>query len=272
MSKFDFVSLENIEYEACIDLYRAAPEDVRAVHRIEARDIGPATCLNCLDVEPAMVFRRAVGVGVASPVSEDELDEVIACMQSFGGSYAVPVAPQSRPAELAAWLERRGLTRGYAWMKFFRPCDAAPESTCDLDVRVIGSELGSEFGRIVASGFGLPESVVPWVAALAGRPNWTCVMAFSGRTPVATGAVYVSGDHAWLGFGATLESHRRQGAQAALLARRISEAGALGARVAVTETGERLPGKPSGSYRNILRAGFEEAYLRHNYLPSPTTV
>jgi hypothetical protein len=41
---------------------------------------------------------------------------------------------------------------------------------------------------------------------------------------------------------------------------------ARGARTAVTETGERLPDKPSNSYRNILRAGFHERYLRHNYL------
>ena len=37
-------------------------------------------------------------------------------------------------------------------------------------------------------------------------------------------------------------------------------------RVWRTETGERLPDKPSNSYRNILRAGFTEAYVRQNYL------
>lgn len=56
------------------------------------------------------------------------------------------------------------------------------------------------------------------------------------------------------------------GVQAALLARRLSEAAARGAKVAVTETGERLPDQPSHSYRNILRAGFQEMYLRQNYL------
>jgi hypothetical protein len=38
-----------------------------------------------------------------------------------------------------------------------------------------------------------------------------------------------------------------------------------GARVAVTKTDERLPDKPSNSYRNILRAGFKAMYLRQNY-------
>jgi hypothetical protein len=91
-------------------------------------------------------------------------------------------------------------------------------------------------------------------------------MAFAGGTPVAAGAVYVNGGYAWLGLGATLASHRRRGAQNASLARRLGEAAARGARVAVTETGERIPDKASHSYRNILRAGFEEMYLRQNYL------
>ena len=96
-------------------------------------------------------------------------------------------------------------------------------------------------------------------------------MAFAGGAPAAAGAAYVSGEYAWLGFGATLAAHRQHGAQNALLARRLAEAASRGARTAVTETGERLPDKPSNSYRNILRAGFHERYLRQNYLSAPAT-
>ena len=46
----------------------------------------------------------------------------------------------------------------------------------------------------------------------------------------------------------------------------VTHMASRGARTAVTETGERQPDKPSNSYRNILRAGFHERYLRHNYL------
>ena len=151
-------------------------------------------------------------------------------------------------------------------MKFHRPCDRAPHATTDLDVRLIDSDRGGEFGRVVVEGFGLPSTVAPWVGSLAGRANWVCIMAFDGGAPVAAGAVYVNGNHAWLGFGTTLASHRGHGAQTALLARRLNEASTRGARVAVTETGERMPDKPSVSYRNILRAGFEETYVRQNYM------
>jgi GNAT superfamily N-acetyltransferase len=135
---------------------------------------------------------------------------------------------------------------------------------------VVGREHGADFGRVVAEGFGLPESIARWVAALPGRPHWVCAMAFAGSAPAAAGAAYVQGEFAWLGFGATLPAQRRHGAQNALLARRLGEAASRGARIAVTETGERLPDKPSNSYRNILRAGFHERYLRQNYLsPAP---
>jgi GNAT superfamily N-acetyltransferase len=262
----DLAALEDIEFEANIDLFRAAPQDVRAAHAIAVRDIGTATCLTSRGIEPAAMFRRVVRLGAGRPMTEAGLDDVLDYMNESGLRYAVPVAPQAQPPALASWLEARGFTRGYAWMKFCRPCDGAPQAASDLEVRVIGSEHGGEFGRVVAEGFGLPQAVAPWVGVLAGRANWVCVMAFAGGTPVAAGAIYARGDHAWLGLGATLASHRRHGAQSALLARRIREAAARGARVAVTETGERLLDKPSNSYRNILRAGFKETYLRQNYM------
>jgi GNAT superfamily N-acetyltransferase len=266
MTQYDFAALENVEFDATADLYRAVPEDVRAAHAVEVRDVGAATCLTCRGIEPAAVFRRAVRLGVGRATGEAELDQVLAHMNARGLRYVVPVAPDSRPPMLASWLETRGFTRSYAWMKFCRPCDGAPRAASDLEVRVVGAALGGEFGRVVAGGFGLPPAVAPWIGTLAGRANWVCVMAFAEGSPVASGAVYLSGDYAWLGLGATAASHRRRGAQNALLARRLEEAAARGARVAVTETGERLPDKPSNSYRNILRAGFQEMYLRQNYL------
>jgi len=269
MTVKDFVALESVELQAQIDLYRAAPDAVRTAQAIEIRAVGTATCLICRNLEPAATFRRVAGLGVEQPCSESELDKVLVHMNACGQNYVVPVAAQSQPAALASWLTSRGFVRGYAWMKFRRPCVGAPQAPTDLAIRTIGRELSSEFGRVVAEGFGFPPAVAPWIGQLAGRPNWVCVMAFAGPTPVAAGAAYIEGEYAWLGLGATLELHRRHGAQYALLALRLSEAAARGARVAVTETGEHLPDKPSNSYRNILRAGFEEMYLRENYLSPP---
>jgi hypothetical protein len=249
MTRRDFAALENVEYKANIDLYRAAAEDVQIAHAVEARDIGPTACLTGRGTEPAAMFRRALRLGVGRETSEAELDDVVARMNGCGLSYAVPVAPQSQPFAVASWLERRGFARGYGWMKFSRPCNGASYAASDLEVRTIGGDLGADFGRVVVEGCGMPSTVVHWVGSLAARANWVWVMAFDDPVPVAAGAVYLDGDYAWLGLGATLASHRRHGA-----------------RVVVTVTGERLPDRPSVSYRNILRAGFEGTYLRQNYM------
>ena len=270
MTLRDLAALEGVEFAAFIDLYRAAPDEVRAAHAVGMQELAGTTCLTSRGIEPAAIFRRAVGLGLRHAATEIELEDALACMKSRTTSYVVTVAPHSQPAALPSWLEKRGFKRGYAWMKFCRTCDVVPNASSDLEIRVVGRELGGEFGRVVAEGFGLPQSVAPWIGALPGRPNWICVMALADISPVAAGAVYLNGEYAWLGLGTTLPSHRRLGAQTALLARRVSEAAARGAKVAVTETGERLPDKPSHSYRNILRAGFEEMYLRQNYMSPPT--
>jgi hypothetical protein len=82
-------------------------------------------------------------------------------------------------------------------------------------------------------------------------------------------ALFVTGALGWLGVAATLPASRRRGAQEALIAARIRHAAALGCTRLVTETGERTEERPSVSYRNILRAGFAEAYLRPNLVSPP---
>jgi hypothetical protein len=52
------------------------------------------------------------------------------------------------------------------------------------------------------------------------------------------------------------------------LAARIDRARELGLRLLATESGAPLDGEPGPSYRNILRAGFEPAYIRPNYTAS----
>ena len=84
MTPRDFASLENIEFEAGIDFYRAAPEDVRLEHAVEVRNIGPTTCLTCRGFEPAVVFRRAVRLGVGQPTTEAELESVLSYMNELG--------------------------------------------------------------------------------------------------------------------------------------------------------------------------------------------
>ena len=107
-------------------------------------------------------------------------------------------------------------------------------------------------------------------------------VAYDGEAPAGAGALFVHerpslgrvaglgpatlpARAGWLGFGATLPAFRGRGGQSAILAARIEDARQQGCATVETETGELQDGRPSSSYRNILRAGFREAGVRPNY-------
>jgi GNAT superfamily N-acetyltransferase len=156
-------------------------------------------------------------------------------------------------------LDRLGYARGAAWTKFRR--DDAPASPVPTDLRVEETLDVAAFALASGEGTGMPPALAEELSGIVGAPGWHCFVAWDGDEPAASGALYADGELGWLGVGATRPAFRRRGAQSALLAARIEAARRLGVRRLTTETGvERGP-----SYRNILRAGFHEAYERPNW-------
>jgi GNAT superfamily N-acetyltransferase len=210
------------------------------------------------------MLNRVIGLGLGDPASDAVLDQIDAFFHEAGSTrYSISIAPDGEPG-LADRLQARGFTEGYAWMRFVRGLEPAPP--VETALRVEQAEDGELFGRIVAAGFELPPEAGHGFAALAERPAWHLMMAFDGATPVASAALVEHDGVGWFGAAATLPEHRRKGAQNALLAARIERARQLGLDVLTVETGELGEDRPSASYRNILRAGFEELYLRPNFL------
>jgi GNAT superfamily N-acetyltransferase len=125
------------------------------------------------------------------------------------------------------------------------------------------------FGTIAAVGFGMPAWGAELFAHLPGRADWRCYVARVDGEAQACAAMLIEDGIAEFGIAATLEAARGRGCQTALLHRRIGDAAAAGCRTLFVETGERVPDRPSASYRNILEAGFEEAYLRPNWQRRP---
>jgi hypothetical protein len=103
-----------------------------------------------------------------------------------------------------------------------------------------------------------------WLSCLSGRPNWRVFGAFDQGQIVAAGAIWIHGRDAWLGISGTKLTHRRRGAQSALLARRITAAHDAGCTMVTTETGIPFAGETASSFDNIQRAGFKIAYERPN--------
>jgi GNAT superfamily N-acetyltransferase len=219
------------------------------------------------DLPAAQMLNLVLGAEEPSADAGGHLDLALDWMQSRQVSFYVPLAEAAGSEGARALLESRQYERGYAWMKFIRDAHP-PRFSAPAGVEVVAVEDGAgPFGMIAATGFGLPPWASVLFADLHGKAGWHCYLAWVEDEPAACAAMFVDSGVAELGIAATLEPARGRGCQTALLHRRIVDAAAAGCRTLSVKTGERTPGRPSTSYGNILRAGFEEACLRPNWQP-----
>jgi len=236
---------------------------------LSALEIGAALVSVASALPPtAIVVNRAIGLGLRAPETEETVRRMVASYREAGvARFFVHRHSDARPGELVSWLGAAGLEKARGWQKFRRGREAVPDMGTDLRIERIGPEHGMAFGRIVCAAFDLGEAAIPWLARLPGRPDWHVFMSFNGEEPAGTGTMLVRDGRAWLDFGATAPKFRRRGGQGAMLARRVRHALELGCAEMLTCTGEDVPGDPQHSYRNILKAGFREEYVRENYAP-----
>jgi hypothetical protein len=263
----DPVRLDALEMHLWGDIWAAVPPDLASDRGVERRSFGPVQVTAIAGLPRAGWLNLVLGAASPGAVTDGHLADAVAWVDSLGVDYYVPVTPGvagSEPAE--EWLQRNGHERGYAWMKFVR--DASPSELPEpagVEIAELAAGEGSDFGAIVAEGFGMPDWAGPLFAHLPGRPGWHCYVASVEGRPAACAAMLAGDGIAEFGLAATLEPARGRGCQLGLLRRRIADAATAGCHTLFVETGERVPDRPAGSYRNILRAGFEEAYLRPNW-------
>lgn len=264
---------EAIERAALQDLYAAAPPALAAALGLSGTTVGDAFVGSAAALPAsAIVVNRAVGLG-AAPMDHRagtarRLAAVLTAWRMAGVARAFLHRTTASAAELPdALLATHGLAPARAWQSFARDAAVPPPAVrSDLEVRAIGPAQGAAFARIACAAFDLGAAAEPWLAQLPGRPGWHVFMSFAGDEPVGTGALFVRDGLGWMDWAATAPAHRRHGSQAALLARRIAQARALGCTRLVTCTGAAVPGDPQHSYRNLLKAGFVETTLRENFV------
>jgi hypothetical protein len=96
-----------------------------------------------------------------------------------------------------------------AWAKFHRKTQNPPTVHTALAVREVGPEEADVFAPTAVAGFGMPAPMAAWLSRIVGRPHWHAYVSFDGTTPAGAGALYVKGNFAWLGIGATKAEFRR---------------------------------------------------------------
>jgi GNAT superfamily N-acetyltransferase len=210
-----------------------------------------------------------VGLGSTGQPTADQLTTIREHYVNAGVSrFFLHVLPERFGPDYEQLLQAAGYERYRGWMKFSRGAGDVAPITTDLSLRQIGPEHASDFAAIVGPAFDFDTDFQAAIAALINASNWHVYMSFDGDTPAGTGALYMRSGIAYLDFGATHPDFRRRGAQSGILSTRIRAALAAGCTTIVTMTGEAVPGDEQHSYRNIQKAGFEEAYLRENWIPA----
>ena len=246
--------LERIELSAVLDFFAAAPPDVAEVFDLAVLQLGGPAAFS-IGARPTMLlFNRVLGLD-----DDARLPDLEAWFGSRRCAFAISVRPG---ADLEGALVARGYRRGRAFMKFRRGVDEPAEPETSLRIERIVQARADEYGAVVATVFGMDSPLDQWFAALCTRAGWACFGALDGDRLVGTGASYVAGSLAWLGAAGTLAEASGRGAQSAILATRIRAACDAGARVLAAETVDRVDGEAEPSFRNLVRAGFEGAYVQ----------
>ena len=257
---------DDIEARAWVDYYDAAPPEVCRTMGIAHARVADATLLFAPGIESPL-FNRAIGLGMHSPASQDDVAHVAAAFSVAGSrQWWLHVNTHAQPRDTAQALEATGWRPSSSWVKMLRPAGTVDAGATTLRVAGSTDDDADAIADAITRGFGLPSFVAPWLRALHGRPRWRLYGAFDGATAVGGGALFVDGEQAWVGIGSMLESHRRRGGQRGVMAHRVDDATRAGARWIATETGEPT-NEVNPSLLNMQRCGFERVALRRNLQP-----
>ncbi|HKW12556.1 MAG TPA: hypothetical protein VJO33_19365 [Gemmatimonadaceae bacterium] len=261
--------IELVEAEAWAELQLSLAPEFRKQYGIQVQRVGGAVLLLATG-SSTLAINRVIGLGFTTPLNECQLDGIIAAYASAGVErFVIQWSPEAIPLEATEWFAQRGYRLVSKNVKVYRRAGALPnDPTIDSRLRVkqIGPEDAETFERIVARPLGVPEGLGPGIRSTIGRREWRFYLVHDDARPIAGAALYTRGKHAWCGLGATIESDRKRGAQTALLARRLSDAAALGCEWVSADTVAETADRPNSSYRNMRRVGFSELYERPNFL------
>jgi len=258
---------EVIEREALRTLHENCPAKTREQVGLFLEEVGDALVAGASN-DPSILLNRTLGLGTRDPVSRESIERIDAIYRERKvGRYFLHIYPETLPdGEDVFEGTRLGLARG--WMKFQREGGPADVRATELEIRRVDESGAADFGRIVATAFGMTEAAGPLLAGLVHDPRWHLFVSYDGQEAAGAGSMLIADGVAWFEWGATDPKFRRRGSQGAIMRARIDAALAAGCELMFTETGEASGDDPQHSYGNIQRYGFRESILRQNWAPS----
>jgi GNAT superfamily N-acetyltransferase len=210
---------------------------------------GPAASAN---------FNRIYLCGTEAGLQPDGLDRLIELFAAADVKrFFVWLSPGPDMDAVRGWLKQRSLTR-VRWTGYPTLCRSGHSPVqfkTDFEIREVSA------AEIEAARDQLGDTLWPEYARPAGKQGFFHYMAFDGNRPVAIAALCFFEDLGYLVAARTTETHRKRGAQQALIAKRVERAEQIGCATPVSETLTML----EHSLRNLQRAGFQELYEKEVY-------
>lgn len=207
---------------------------------------------------------QTFGLGISVPAGDAELAAIEAWFGERGADTSHEVSPFAGVATLQALV-----ARGYRPIELssvlVQPIDTLVDRGTKMGplvVQVVDPDVdGARWGDAAVAGWSTEPDAAAYMRTivdvnLANRAITHYVVEREGE-PIATGSLAIHRDVALLAGASTVPSARGQGAQAALLARRLADARARGCTVAMI-----VANVGSTSQRNAERNGFRVAYTR----------
>ncbi len=217
-----------------------------------------------------LFLNRVLGLGIEQDINPELISEIIEFYNSAGTPrFFVHESPAAIQDNIAELLTKSGFVHHNNWAKLFKKLNnKMPEVAPEIAVEEITLMDAGLYEELIENAFELEGGSSMLFSQTIGRPGWKHYTAHYEGKPIAAGALYYKGDTASLAIAGTLPDYRGLGAQGAMVTRRLNDARDLGCTTAVVETAQDTIDKPAPSYRNMLRYGFELAYIRRNYIYS----
>ncbi len=244
-----------------------APPDLARRLRVRVLRVGDAL-MTIAGASDALRMNRVLGFGHRGRARPAMVDEMIAAARAAKlCRFALMLGPGPQAARIERWLTARGFTRDRGLSLLMRDARLpVPRARQGPRVRRARRADAEAILDIHESAFGNPRSRRAWGRATLLAGGSEHYLATIDGEIAAVGAVRMDGRLAWLGSGATRTRFRRHGAHAALIAARLRRARRAGCRWVWVETSPPEPGRPDGSRRNLLRAGFQPVCERPRFV------
>lgn len=221
--------------------------------------------LTLMEKSDSLRMNRVTGIGHRGAAKEAMIDAIIDHYRAANlDRFCWLMSPGPQVEEIARWLLKRGFEpHAGGHMLLLRDCRTpAPRVRSTVRIARARPKDAGTIVRIYGESFRMPSSRKSWSMAAVSAAGYEHYLAMIAAAAAAVGALRTEDGLAWLGGGATRPRWRRRGAHASLIAARLRRAARLECSWAWAETSPPNPGRPQGSYRNLIRSGFEVACMK----------